>query len=115
MPPRRRARFFDAAFFRVAAFAAVFRAILRPLGAPRRLRAVLRADARVAEPARFFDGARFRLWLERFREELPAFRRAVFFAMCLTLSDCRVHDSDRPSHAIDCRPLSDVSSIAYRN
>ena len=94
MPPRRPARFFGAAFLRAAVFAAVFRAVLRPLGDPRRLRAVLRADARVAEPARFFDGARFRLWLERFREELPAFRRAVFFAICLTLSDWRVHDSD---------------------
>jgi len=52
-----------------------------------------RADARAAEPARLFDEVRFRLCPVRFREEPPAFRRAVFFAICLTLSDWRVHDS----------------------
>ena len=40
---------------------------------------VLRADAR----ARLVEEARFRRWLEPFREELPALRRAVFFAMVL--------------------------------
>jgi hypothetical protein len=43
-----------------------------------------RADARAAEPARLFDEVRFRLCPVRFREEPPAFRRAVFFAMVLT-------------------------------
>jgi hypothetical protein len=43
------------------------------------LAVVLRADARV----RFVEEARLRRWLEPFREVLPAFRRAVFFAMVL--------------------------------
>jgi hypothetical protein len=40
---------------------------------------VLRADARL----RLVEEARLRRWLEPFREALPAFRRAVFFAMVL--------------------------------
>ena len=43
------------------------------------LAVVLRADARV----RLVEEARLRRWLEPFREELPALRRAVFFAMVL--------------------------------
>jgi hypothetical protein len=58
---------------------AVFVAVL-PRGADfRALAAPLRVDAR----GRFLAGARFRAWLEPFREELAALRRAVFFAMAL--------------------------------
>jgi hypothetical protein len=65
-------------FFVFAVFAAFV--VVRPRPAePRRLAAALRVDAR----ARFWEGARFRAGLEPFREELPALRRAVFFAMAI--------------------------------
>jgi hypothetical protein len=68
--------------FGVLALAA-FRPVLRRAAEARRVAALLRADARAPEPVRVFDGVRFRPLLEPFREELPAFRRAVFFAIVL--------------------------------
>jgi hypothetical protein len=70
----------DAFFFAFSDFAA---GLLRRV-AEARLLLLERADARAAEPLRFFDGVRFRPWLVRFRDEPPAVRRAVFFAMVLT-------------------------------
>jgi hypothetical protein len=58
---------------------AVFVAVLPRAADFRALAALLRVDAR----GRFWEGARFRAWLEPFREDLPALRRAVFFAMAL--------------------------------
>jgi hypothetical protein len=63
------------------AFFLVFDALtldFRRAGELRRLPA-FRADARGLGRARFFGEARFRPWL--FRDDLPALRRVVFFAM----------------------------------
>jgi hypothetical protein len=67
-------------FLALSGFAA---GLLRPLPVGRLLLPAPR-DARAAELARVVDEVRLRPGLVRFREEPPAFRRAVFFAIVLT-------------------------------
>jgi len=80
---------FGAAFFvpRRLLAAAVLRPVFRRAVETRRLPAPLRADARALAPARLFDRVPFRPLLERFPEELPAFRRDAFLAM--SFDPCR--------------------------
>ena len=66
---------------------AVLRPVFRRAVDTRRLLAPLRADARAPALARWFDGGLFRPLLERFPEELPAFRRDAFLAM--SFDPCR--------------------------
>jgi hypothetical protein len=62
---------------------AVFRPVFRRSIDTRRFPAPLGAAARAPAPARLLDGVRFCFLLERFTEELPAFRRDAFLAMTL--------------------------------